>query len=347
MRRNRPREAVSYRRGCGGAGYRLIPTRGGARRESRSSGPRSQEAIVSAESLTVVDNRTGAEYTLPIVDGAIHATDFGKIKGAGRRRPAVVRPRVPEHRVVPEHDHLHRRRRRDPALPRLPDRAGRRAGRVPRDRLPAARGRAADRGAAAALDGRRAQPHLRAHEHRGVHGRLPLRRASDGDAARRGRRALDLLPGREEHPRPAEPLHPARAADREAADDRGVHLPPLPRPAVRAAAQRPRLHRQLRQHDVRDRRPARAEPGAAARARDPAHPPRRPRAELLDERRAQRRLVERRPVLGRLGRDRGALRAAARRRQRGRAADARRDRRRRRTCPRSSRRSRTAAQARA
>ena len=37
---------------------------------------------MSAETLTVVDNRTGAEYTLPIVDGAIHATDFGKIKAA-------------------------------------------------------------------------------------------------------------------------------------------------------------------------------------------------------------------------------------------------------------------------
>ena len=36
---------------------------------------------MSAESLTVVDNRTGAEYELPIVDGAIHATEFGKIKG--------------------------------------------------------------------------------------------------------------------------------------------------------------------------------------------------------------------------------------------------------------------------
>jgi citrate synthase len=31
---------------------------------------------VSAESLTVVDNRTGVEYTLPIVDGAIRATDL-------------------------------------------------------------------------------------------------------------------------------------------------------------------------------------------------------------------------------------------------------------------------------
>ena len=28
---------------------------------------------MSAESLTVVDNRTGVEYTLPIVDGAICA----------------------------------------------------------------------------------------------------------------------------------------------------------------------------------------------------------------------------------------------------------------------------------
>ena len=37
---------------------------------------------MSAESLTVVDNRTGVEYTLPIVDGAIHATEFGKIKDA-------------------------------------------------------------------------------------------------------------------------------------------------------------------------------------------------------------------------------------------------------------------------
>ena len=126
---------------------------------------------------------------------------------------------------------------------------------------------------------------------------------------------------------PGEPLPPARAADREAADDRGLHLPPLPRPALRAAAQRPRLHRELRQHDLRDRRQARAEPGAAARARDPPHPPRRPRAELLDERGARRRLVPRRPVLGRLRRHRGALRPAARRRQRGSAADARRDRR--------------------
>ena len=44
---------------------------------------------------------------------------------------------------------------------------------------------------------------------------------------------------------------------------------------------------------------AQAQQGAAARARDPADPPRRPRAELLDQRGARRGLVARRPVLGR------------------------------------------------
>jgi citrate synthase len=39
------------------------------------------EAPPGADTLTVVDNRTGAEYTLPIVDGAINATELGKIKG--------------------------------------------------------------------------------------------------------------------------------------------------------------------------------------------------------------------------------------------------------------------------
>ena len=140
-------------------------------------------------------------------------------------------------------------------------------------------------------------------------------------------RALDVLPGREGHRRRREPASPAGPARREDADDRGVRVPPLARAAVRAAAERPRLHRQLRQHDVRDRRPPRAEPGAPARARDPADPPRRPRAELLDERRARRRLVAGRPVLGRVRGNRRPVRAAPRRRERGRPADARRDRR--------------------
>ena len=34
---------------------------------------------MDVETLTIVDNRTGAEYTLPIVDGAIRATDLRQI----------------------------------------------------------------------------------------------------------------------------------------------------------------------------------------------------------------------------------------------------------------------------
>ena len=39
---------------------------------------------MSADTLTVVDNRTGAEYTLPIVDGAVHATEL-----VGAERDAI------------------------------------------------------------------------------------------------------------------------------------------------------------------------------------------------------------------------------------------------------------------
>ena len=284
---------------------------------------------MSAESLTVVDNRTGVEYTLPIVDGAIHATGLGQIKdadGAGLLSydPAFLNTASCRSAITYIDGDAGILRYRGYPIEQVAERAGFLEtayllfeGELPTDEP------------AAEVDRRRAAAHLRAHEHRGVHGRLPLRRASDGDAARRRRRTLDLLPRREAHLRSREPIPPAGAVGREAADDRRVHLPPQPRSPLRAAAQRPRLRRQLRQHDVRDRRPARAEPGAAAGARDPPHPPRRPRAELLDERRPRRRLVERRSVLGRLRRDRRALRAAARRRERGGAADARRDRRRR------------------
>ncbi len=80
---------------------------------------------------------------------------------------------------------------------------------------------------------------------------------------------------------------------------------------------------QLPLDDLQDDRaevPARS--AARARARRALHPPRRPRAELLDQRGAQRRLLAGGPVLGGRRRRGGAVRAAPRRRQRGGAADA-------------------------
>ncbi len=35
---------------------------------------------MASDDLTVVDNRTGREYTIPIKDGAIRATELRKIK---------------------------------------------------------------------------------------------------------------------------------------------------------------------------------------------------------------------------------------------------------------------------
>ena len=292
---------------------------------------------MAEDTLTITDNRTGHEYTLPITDGTIRATDLQQIARRGRRRRADgLRPGIPQHGVLPQRDHVHRRRRGDPALPGVSDRAARGGRDVPRDGLPPARRRAPERRAAPPVGGGRPLPHVRPHERPEVPRGLPVRRAPDGDAARSGRRPVDLLSGREGHRRSGRALPPARPADGEAPDHRGLRLPARARPAVRPAAKRPRLHRQLRQHDVRDRREARAQPRPAAGARDPLRPPCRPRAELLDERRPRGRVVARRPVLCGLGGDRGALRPAPRRRQRGGAPDARPDRRRRRTCRASS-----------
>ena len=135
-------------------------------------------------------------------------------------------------------------------------------------------------------------------------------------------------------------------AAREDADARRLLLPAQQGHALRVPGQRPQLRRQLPLDDLQDRGaqvPARS--AARARARRAVHPARRPRAELLDQRRAQRRLLAGRPVLGRRRRHRRALRAAARRRQRGGAADAAPDRHARTTSPASSRASRPATSA--
>ena len=138
-----------------------------------------------------------------------------------------------------------------------------------------------------------------------------------------GRRAVDVLSGREPDQGPGDPLPPDHPADREDADAGGVRLPPQHGAAVRLSGQRPALPRQLPLDAVQDDR-AQVRAGSAARAgaRHPVHPARRPRAELLDERGARGRLLAGRPVLRGRGRHRRALRPAARRRQRAGAADA-------------------------
>ncbi len=278
----------------------------------------------AAETLSITDNRTGK--TLRGRDHGRHGAGDGPAPDQGRRRRLRahdLRPGVHEHRVVPVGDHVHRRRQGHPRVPRLSDRAARRALDLPRGGLPAHPRRAADGRAAARLDVRDHGPHVRARERQELHAGLPPRRPPDGDAAGLGRRPLDLLPRRQRHRRPRQPDDADHPADREDADAGRLRLPPLQRPALRLSRQRPQVLGQLPRDDAQDdRAEVRARSPDRACARHPVHPARRPRAELLDERGAQRRLLAGRPLLRRGRRHRRPLRPAARRRQRGRAADA-------------------------
>ena len=216
-----------------------------------------------------------------------------------------------------------------PALPRLPDRAAGRA-RRPTSRSPTSCSTAScrRRRSTTRWTPRDHVPHVHPREHaQAVHGGLPLRRPPDGDARVGRRRAVDLLPRRQGHPRRGQPPQADRPAHRQDADDRRLLLPLQRGHAVRVARQHEGLHRELPEDDVRAvGARAVAGPGARPGPRRAVHPPRRPRAELLDDGDAGRRLVARRPVHVDGGGRRRALRPAPRRRQRAGHPHAHRDR---------------------
>ena len=114
--------------------------------EHRGTAGASGGVATAADTLTVTDNRTGETYEIPITDGTDPRDRPAPDQGRRRRlRADGLRPGVHEHRVVPLGDHLHRRRQGHPRVPRLPDRAARRAVDLPRGRLPADPRRAARR----------------------------------------------------------------------------------------------------------------------------------------------------------------------------------------------------------
>ena len=272
------------------------------------------------DSLSVTDNRTGDTYEVEITDGTVKAMDFRQMKvseddfGLMTYDPAYTNTAscrsaityidgeagVLEHRGYPIEQLCEKSTYLEVAYLLV-------YGELPtKDQLDD-------------VDLPDHPPHLRPREHQEVRGGLPLRRPPDGDAAGHHRRALDLLPGGQEHRRRDGAPHGGRPADREDADARRLRLPPQPRAALRLSGQRPLLPGQLPLDDVQDDGgQVRARPPSGEGARRALDPARRPRAELLDERGAQRGLIPGRPLLGR-GRRRGrALRPAPRRRQRGR-----------------------------
>ena len=257
----------------------------------------------------------------------------------GRLRDDGLRPGLHQHRLLPLGDHLHRRREGHPPAPRLPDRAALREVELPRGRLPADLRRAADRSRSSSA-GPTTSPTT----------------PSSTRTSSTSSRASATTPTRWGCCSPAFGALSTFYPDAKHIDDPEERY----MAAIRMIAKVPTLAAFAYRHNMglpyvypdndlsysgelplddvqEDRGEVRARSAAGEGARRPLHPPRRPRAELLDQRRARRRLVRGRPLLGRRRGSRRALRAASRRRQRGGAADAAPDRGRRRTSPTSSR----------
>ena len=240
-------------------------------------------------------------------------------------RPDHLRPGLRQHRRDAQLHHLHRRRRRHPAVPRLRHRRPRHELDLPRGRLAADLRRAAVGIRARGVRREGPAPHAPARGPQAVLLGAAAHRASDVGAVERGVGAVDLLRGLA---RPAQPRdgravdHPAAG---QAAGDRGVRAQEGARAGVPLPGQLAQLRRELPQAQLRQpRRDLRGQPGAGAGARPAADPARGPRAERLDLDGAARRIDRGEPLRLHLGRDQRPLRAAARRRERGRAHDARR-----------------------
>ena len=199
-------------------------------------------------------------------------------------------------------DHLPRRRRRHPALPRLPDRAARRAQST---YLEVAylllNGELPNAEQLDAVEARRHAPHVHPRERaQAVRGRASTTTPTRWACSCRPIAALgDLLPRRQGHRRPGAAAtsrscgsSPRCRRSRPCATASRVGLP-FVYPDNTLSFPANFLNMMWKIGDVRGRPGARAGDGRAV------HPPRRPRAELRHDRDARRRLEPRRPLLGR------------------------------------------------
>ena len=265
-----------------------------AARGALGAAPR--EVEMSKDTLTITDNRTGKTYELPIEDGTIRAMDLRQIKVDGRRlRADDLRPGVHEHGVVQEP-----RSRSSTAT-----RASCGTAAIPIEQLAEQstyleiaylliNGELPDAGRSRRVGARHHAPHDRPREHQGAHGRLPLRRASDGHAGLARWRALSTF-----YPE-AKDIHDPRVRRKQIyrliakmptlaafAYRHRVGLPyvyPGQRPLATPATSSNMMFK-MTELEVQ------AEPRARARARRAVHPPRGPRAELLARARCARRLA--------------------------------------------------------
>ena len=153
-----------------------------------------------ADTLTITDNRTGKQYEIPIQDGTIRAADLRQIKvtpdefGMMTYDPAFMNTAACRSRITFIDGDKGILLYRGYPIEQLAEHS---------DFLETSYlilfGELPTEAQLEALDARHQRAHDAAREPQEVRRGVPLRRASDGHVPERGRRAVDLLSGRQEH----------------------------------------------------------------------------------------------------------------------------------------------------
>ena len=208
-----------------------------------------------ADTLTITDNRTGKQYEIPIQDGTIRAMDLRQIKvvpdefGMMTYDPAFMNTAACRSRITYIDGDKGILLYRGYPIEQLAERSDflETAYLILFGELPT-----------------EAQHQQWTHDitqHTMLHTNISklmegfqYRRPPDGHVHQHGRRAVDVLPRRQEHllERVAAPADDP--PHRQGADDCRLRLPPLDRPALQPARQRPELLGQLPEHALQDDR---------------------------------------------------------------------------------------------
>ena len=197
-----------------GAGIPKRPTGDTMSTETQTSHAGAERSGRSAaETLTVTDNRTGRSYEIPIVDGAVRSLDLRQIRtseddfGLLAYDPAFMNTASCRSAITFLDGDAGVLEYRGYPIEQLAEHSSylEVAYLLVHGELPTA----------AQLDEWTHQITIHTFVHENIkelHAGLPPRRPPDGDAARRGRRAVDVLPRRQRHPRRARAARSRRSA---------------------------------------------------------------------------------------------------------------------------------------
>ena len=242
-------------------------------------------ASEDSEKRTATLSYPGGEHTMEIVEATEGASGVSLGKMLGDTGLITLDPGYGNTGACSLDDHLHRRRRGHPALPRLPDRAAGGEVHLRRDQLPADLRRAAERSSSWTTFTDQISRHTMLHEDlKQLLRRLPRRRAPDGGA----------VVARSARCRPSTATRSTRSTSRASSSPRVrllAKVPTIAAYAYKKSIGQPFLYPDNSLGLVENflhmmfglpGRAVRGRPGRGQGAGHAAHPARRPRAELLD-----------------------------------------------------------------